>query len=274
MINLYAYTYPSAINKFPGFILTKVGDSHRDVETRMNEQRGSAEFEDQIQFGKWNGLTQIKRDFDVHKHLTLRGLHHREGKGTEWFKIPGDTVDDARRYIDDLVTELEGRKVRDRVTLRQVQQKALDRAIDIINGATDSASIIANLCPRFGKTIWSLMLFNRITEQYGNRIMLLPAYWLASHSSFIDELERFDDFQDIVEIDVDRPGAEQMAQDALDTGMRIVIPISLHGDVSDWKRKHKWVAELDRNEIFVFADEGDFGTHTDMQRKRLEFILG
>ena len=45
MINLYAYTYPSATKLFDDYVLTKVGDSIRDVEVRMNEQGGAAEYE-------------------------------------------------------------------------------------------------------------------------------------------------------------------------------------------------------------------------------------
>ena len=42
MINLYAYTYPSAMAKYDGYILTKVGDSTRDVDIRIDEQGGAA----------------------------------------------------------------------------------------------------------------------------------------------------------------------------------------------------------------------------------------
>lgn len=40
MINMYAYTYPAAKQEYlaDGFILTKVGDSHREADTRIGEQ--------------------------------------------------------------------------------------------------------------------------------------------------------------------------------------------------------------------------------------------
>lgn len=275
MINLYAYCYPSTMHKFPGYILTKVGDSHRDVDVRMNEQGGAAENEAKVKVGSWPNCQKIERDYVLHDVLKNKGLYHYgDHKGTEWFKIPGNTVDEAFAFLDAEITTLEGEKVRQKVVLRQVQERALEQAMQYIETAEDSASLIANLCPRFGKTIWALSLFNRITAKYGNRVMLLPAYWLSVHSSFISELDRFSDFNDIVQVNTDDEDAADIAAAALENGQRIVVPISLHGDLEEWQDKHEWIAEIDINDIFMFADEGDFGTHTENQRDKLAFLFG
>jgi hypothetical protein len=276
MINLYAYSYPAAVNKFSdsGFTLLKLGDSHRDTEVRINEQGNSAEWEEKIIIGSWNNLQTIKRDHDLHEILTKRGLWHSgKHKGTEWFKIPARSTDEARAYLDDLVTEFEGKRIRKTVKLRSLQQKALVKAMTIIDRAGFEVSLIANLCPRFGKTIWSLMLFNAITKKYGNRVMLLPAYWLSVHSSFVNELNDYDDFLDIVQIDVNDPNAEAQANDALTAGQRILVPMSLHGDLEEWKTKHSWIANIPNSDVFSFADEGDFGTHTENQVAKLDYIF-
>jgi hypothetical protein len=274
MINLYAYCYPSTMHKFPGYILTKVGDSRRDVDVRLNEQGGASENEAKIKVGAWPNCQKIERDYVLHEVLKNKGLYHYgDHKGTEWFKIPGDTVEDARKFLDQEITQLEGEKVRQSVVLRQVQQTALDQAMQFIESAEDSASLIANLCPRFGKTIWALSLFNRITAKYGNRVMLLPAYWLSVHSSFISELDRFKDFNDIVQIDADDEEAATVAWTAIENGQRIIVPISLHGEIDEWCSKHSWLADIPNDEIFMFADEGDFGTHTENQKEKLNFLF-
>jgi len=275
MINLYAYTYPAAMKKFvdSGHILIKVGDSHRDVSVRMNEQGGAAEFEKKIVVGSWLNLRVIRRDFEVHNILTKNGLHHQEGSGTEWFRIPGNNIEEAYRFLDKLITDIEGKKIRKSVNLRDIQKRTLDQAMSMIDSGKGEASLIANLCPRFGKTIWALSLFNRITKKHGNRVMLLPAYWLSAHSSFIGELDQYDDFLDIVQIDVDDANASREAEAALESGNRIIIPISLHGDLEMWCKKHDWIADINNNEIFMFADEGDFGTHTDNQTAKLDFLF-
>jgi hypothetical protein len=209
--------------------------------------------------------------------LTKRGLHHTDGKGTEWFKIPAKDNDEAFAYIDSIVTKLEGRVVREDVKLRALQARALDQAMEIIDnvasGGGKDVGIIANLCPRFGKTIWALMLFNRITAKYKNRVMLLPAYWLSAHSSFVKELSKYSDFLDMTAIDVDSPTASHDAWAQINAGKRVVIPISLHGDLEEWKKKHWWLSTIPNHEIFNFADEGDFGTHTENQIAKLKFIF-
>ena len=273
MVNLYAYTYPNYENVKPGYILTKCGDSIRDVDIRMNEQGGAAEAFAKVIVGSWPGLQKIQRDYEVHDVLKKEGLWHKDGAGTEWFLIPGNTVEEAFEYLDNVVTQLEGHVVRKSVVLRTLQQKALDKAMDIIASGNADTSIIANLCPRFGKTIWSLMLFNAISAEYGNRVMLLPAYWLSVHSSFEKEVAEFNDFRDISVVDASKEGAAEAAQAALNAGQRIVVPISLHGDVDEWKQKHQWIADIDNNDIFMFADEGDFGTHTENQVQKVEFMF-
>jgi len=173
-----------------------------------------------------------------------------------------------------LIESFEGERVRPSVKLRGIQQHNLDKAMAIIESAgKDAASIIANLCPRFGKTIWALMLFNRISKKYGNRVMMLPAYWLSVHSSFESEIDRFKDFQDIRYIDTNEPEAWSTAGSYLEQGLRIVIPISLHGDYEEWCQKHHWISTIPNDEIFMFADEGDFGTHAENQVAKLNYLF-
>jgi hypothetical protein len=279
MINIYAYTYQSAMKIFAKdrFILVKIGDSTRDVDVRMSEQGGAAEYEAKIKVGSWENLKKIKRDHTIHKILTKRGLHHTDGKGTEWFKIPAATIDDAQAYVDQIIASKEGHKVRPAVILRNQQKRTLERAMEIIKecaeSGQDSTSIIANLCPRFGKTIWALMLFKRISEEYGNRVMLLPAYWLSAHSSFEKELDEFADFINMRVIDTDSEEPWTTVGEFYRDGKLIVIPISLHGEIESWKEKHRWISTIPNELIFNFADEGDFGTHTENQVTKMEFLF-
>jgi len=280
MINMYCFTYKGAIDKHlhEGYILVKIGDSHRDVDIRMNEQGTSAEYEAMIKVGRWNNLKKIDRDYRVHEVLTKRGLHSTAGKGTEWFKIPAANLTEVFHYIDKVISALEGTKVRASVKLRSMQKRVLTQTNSIISKrfkqGHHSASIVANLCPRFGKTIWALEQFNQLTEKYGNKVMLLPAYWLSVHTSFIDELDRYREFNDICHIDIDSPDAAHDAMAALAQGQRIIVPISLHGDVVSWIKKHEWIRTfVPLGTIFNFADEGDFGTHTDSQVEKLDYLF-
>jgi hypothetical protein len=75
------------------------------------------------------------------------------------------------------------------------------------------------------------------------------------------------------EIDINHPDAEIISVRHLKNGLRIVIPISLHGEFSEWSEKHKWLTNHKLDDIFMFADEGDFGTHTENQAAKLEFLF-
>lgn len=276
MINLYAYSYPAAMREFAdeGYTLIKLGDSHRDTDVRIAEQGGAAEWQGKVKIAEWVGLKKIERDFVIHRILTERGLWHKEDNaGTEWFKIPAKNAAEVYRYIDKIVTDLEGKRVRKPVKLRPLQQRQLDKALELIDNGKASAELIANLCPRFGKTVWAIKLFDEISKKYGNRVMLVPAYWLSVHTSFIDELDKYTDFSDIRVVDPSEPEAYLSAWDYIQRGERILIPVSLHGNLTEWCNKHYWISTIPNNEIYVFADEGDFGTHTDNQQAKLEFLF-
>lgn len=279
MINLYAYTYPAARKEFPGYILTKVGDTHREIWERLNEQGGAAEWQGKILIGGWEDLVIIERDYEIHKILEERGLHHFEdGKGTEWFKIPAQNDKEVFEYLDAIIKEIEGRIVRKSVKMRGLQVISMAKTLEIIEKAVaqgkDVATVIANLCPRFGKTIWALMLFKEINKKYGNNVMMLPAYWLSSHTSFLNELKSFNDFLDMVHIDTNDTDAENQYVSAKNEGKLSVITFSLHGnDLEVWKNKYGWIRNIPLEMIFSFIDEGDFGAHTENQQKKFSFLF-
>lgn len=268
MINLYAFTYPSNTIRYEGYWACKIGQSSRSVDIRMNEQGGSAESEAKLKIGEWNDVKKISGDGDIHAVLKKRGFHVIEGSGKEWFKIPAVNQEEAYQYIDNLIAELEGEKVRKKVILRNLQQKAMDAAWEIIESSGFDSTIIANLCPRFGKTIWVLSLFNKIHEKYGNRVLLLPAYWLSSHTSFENELPLYNDYKNVVVVDNGEDAEKAIAQ-----GKCIMILLSLCGDYDDWVSKNQWIADIDNNDIFMYADEGDFGTHTERQIEKMDYIF-
>lgn len=280
-MNFYAYTYPAhieLISRRKG-LWVKFGDTIRAEAIRMNEQGGASEAEAKVEIKTWTNVTTIARDYAVHRVLRKRGCQNPEeftGKGTEWFKIPVATVEEARDYLNALVDEVGGSGASKKdVKLRKLQKTTLDKAMAIIEGEEEGnvANIVANLCPRFGKTIWALSLFNRIHEKYGNRIMLLPAYWLSVHSSFADEVDQYREFGDIAVISTKSETASEEVEVAFANGQRVILEVSLHRDVDSWKEKHEWLRNIDNNEFFVFSDEADFGSHTENQVEKLQYIF-
>jgi hypothetical protein len=269
-LKIYAYTFPAAMEEFEGYILVKIGKTRRSIDARLSE--GTTDFQEKVRIGSWDGFKRIKSDGDVHNHPSLKPLHyHKEGIGNEWFRIPANSLEEVYEFIDNVITDLEGHRVRASVILRAAQQRALDKLLNFI--AMGKTFVVANLCPRFGKTIWALMAFNKIHEFYGNNTMFLPSYWLSSHNSFIDEIKRFNDFNDIVQVNARDAGAEQLYRDTIAIGNRACIIMSLHGDFESWSKTHAWLREIPLESIFSFLDEGDFGAHTPNQKLKLEFLF-
>lgn len=302
MRNVYAFTTLLDMMINPNFARIKIGDTHHSGNKRTKQQQTGISSKQIIINPKgdindrswdWSGLKNIKGDGDLHNHKSLsRYRLPADESGDEWFSFPlpdhlkgADVpIEEKIRYIwkliDDVVADLEGRRVRKAVKWRQVQNIRLNRAMKYIaEGKTEG---IAFLCPRFGKTLWALGLFNRLSETYGNRAMLVPVYWLSVHTSFEDEIGAYADFQDIVYIDDKDVNAEAIACAALQAGKRILIAISLHGKMADgkteeemgnWVKRNRWIRSIPDADKFMFADEGDWGTHTDNQIKKINFLF-
>lgn len=272
--NLYAWTVQSYAMDNPNYVKVKIGQSE-DPKRRIAE---SQTYQPEIisTIATWKNLKKIKADTDVHRKLAAKGLKVKEG-GQEFFTIPvsGDIyeerIDQVRKYIDAIVTELEGEKVRDRVILRAIQCEKINEALNIIkNAKKNTVSIVANLAPRFGKTIFGLSLFNELHRKNNIHTMIVPLYYL--HNSFAVEIDRFSDFNDVVYIDADETNAEKKYNDAINSNKRAVIKISLNRSFDEWSQKHEWISKIPCDKKYTFCDEGDFGTWTQEQKKKIECI--
>jgi len=298
MRNVYGYTTINDLAITPGYAYIKVGDSHHTAHVRTKQQQTgqsssqivlnpSGNLEDRS--WEWRGLKRIKGDSDLHAHKALAKYKlPAKQSGDEWFAIPVDpSLSDEEkvrflwRYIDDIVTDLEGHKVRPSVRYRVSQISRHNQAMRAISqGKTEG---IAFLCPRSGKTLWALGMFDRLTKTYGNRVMLVPVYWLSVHTSFEAECEAYSDFQDIVVVRSKDEDSELAACMALREGKRVLVLISLCGkfedgvfeeeDMSTWVKQNRWVQQIPNDDKFMFADEGDYGSHTAKQLKKLEFLF-
>lgn len=293
-INLYAYTYPShelelrekikdptsSVLPYAG-LWVKIGDSHRDPMLRMSEQGGASEQAKKIVLGTWLDVNTIQRDYEVHHELTLRGYRqdaYATGAGTEWFLIPGKSNNEVLAEINSVLDSFGEGTSKTKVKLREQQSFALKKAMDIIRlskkNGQDKINIVANLCPRFGKTIWALSVFNEISKKYNTNIMLLPAYWLSVHTSFGDEVEKYYEFKNMRVFDTRDEDAGRKVREALKQGHQVVLMNSLHGDVDVWTDKLKWLQTLLKKEnVFVFSDEADFGSHTENQVNKLQSMI-
>jgi hypothetical protein len=268
MLSIYAYTYDAAKSEFAdeGKMLVKIGDTTRTVEERLAEQGDAAEWQEKRFVGKWEDVKRIKRDHDIHDILKSRGFHYTDGRGTEWFKIPATNVSEAFDYIDTIITDLEGERVRAELKLRSYQDELLQNAKTIIANGDHSAKLLALLCPRFGKTVWALELYRQLSEECGTEIMFLPCYWHGVFSSFEEDIKPFSNFNDMVF--VGKGGTAKEINEILANGKKPVVALSLQNP--NWTR---WLKKVNATKAFMFVDEGDFGAHTEGQVKKVKKLV-
>jgi hypothetical protein len=275
MINIYGYSYPSAIKEFKdqGFILAKIGDSHREVDIRLSEQGGAAEWEGKVKIGEWVNLQNISRDYELHYVLTERGLWHKtDGAGNEWFRIPATTVEEAHAYINTLVTDLEGGNVSPPYQLREHQSRTADSLIDIINKKGLDVTVLEEQAPRSGKTLTNCHSFLELNKHFGINLMLIPVYWLSALTSYKNEIKRWRQLHDISFFDTVTDGNwSSDAQQLLSQGKKVCLGISTHASES-WFEKYRWINEYS-NPAFVVSEEADFGSHTEDTLEKYKFLI-
>ncbi|MCP4798731.1 MAG: hypothetical protein GY893_02150, partial [bacterium] len=192
------------------------------------------------------------------------------GKGTEWFYFnqnPGVANKEISKVIESF-----GQTARPKIVLREEQERTLNEAVRIaLDTDSNRVDIAANLPPRFGKTIWALMVFRRFARSLNHDTMILPASWLSSQTSFKQEIKTFHEFKDMVFIDTRLNGWVTDMNNAYAEGKKVVIAVSLH--TTD-KYKLKPLRDINNGYKFVCIDEGDFGAWTPNSRAILDYIVG
>jgi len=135
---------------------------------------------------------------------------------------------------------------------------------DILEAIGDGKrTIVAELCPRFGKTIWT----GALARESGRRLTIVASYVLTSFSSFENDLSRFDQFKDMVLVDMSNGEHAKIIDSALASGKQVVAFLSMCAG-GKRQRKIDYLFGLDAKRLLVI-DEADFGAHKAAQSKPL-----
>ncbi len=121
--------------------------------------------------------------------------------------------------------------------------------------AEGKRTIVAELCARFGKTIWSGALVRETNAQ----VTIVASYVLTSFASFRKDLSSFEQFRDLILVDAGEPDWEDIVTSAIDQGKQAVVFLSM---CSGGRRQDKidFLFNLDVVRLVVI-DEADFGVH-------------
>ena len=121
--------------------------------------------------------------------------------------------------------------------------------------ANDKRTIVAELCARFGKTIWA----GAVIRERATPLTIVASYVLTSFASFKKDLSSFEQFRDLVLVDAaDEDWAEEVTN-GLEAGFQVVVFLSMCGGERRQDRINFLFAQ--DCERMLIIDEADFGMH-------------
>lgn len=141
--------------------------------------------------------------------------------------------------------------------LSQNQYTAAENVLAAI--AEGKKTIVAELCARFGKTIWSGALIRETAAP----LTIVASYVLTSFASFKKDLSAFEQFRDFVLVEAGEAGWEDRVRDNLSADTQVVVFLSM---CSGGRRQDKidFLFGLPVTRL-VLVDEADFGVHQSKQ---------
>ena len=124
-------------------------------------------------------------------------------------------------------------------------------------------TILAELCARFGKTLWS----GAIARELEFPVTIIASYVLTSFSSFMKELRSFEQFKDMVLVDMKADDCQDTINEALANGKQVVAFISMCNG-SKRSTHLDFLFNLPGRRL-VIVDEADYGMKQVNQSKPL-----
>lgn len=298
----YGFTYPEHFDAMfrRRALFIKDGDAY-DTEVRWTNAdiSGANEASKKLKIYMFPDLEGVNRDYEYRDELAKffpQSHPELKGHGKEWHAVPTSIIPEEllNNYIkhaevefnlavDPIIDWLKEKHAQifskysaDNATravlLRDLQKEVIDRITYslMINGV--DITIIAELAPRFGKTICFLSLFKTLSEQFDHRVMVIPAYWLSAIASYRKEISSFRDYKEMVFVDtvIDNDWVKTV-ETALANNKLAVIGVSLYGDYSDFAVRHQWIHDY-AGTVLAVPEEADFGSHCERQQEKQAFL--
>jgi hypothetical protein len=129
--------------------------------------------------------------------------------------------------------------------------------------AEGKRTVIAELCARFGKTIWS----GALVRETDRPLTVVASYVLTSFASFEKDLTSFEQFRDLVLIDTANDDYQEVVDAALSQDKQVVAFLSMCAG-SNRQKKIDFLFSRDADRLVVI-DEADFGVHQLKQSRPL-----
>lgn len=265
---LYVYTTPSMRRDN----VVKIGDTTREVWTRVKEQDNTSNHEelDVIMTMLIPHSLDGKefRDHQIHAALSADG-RFRLRDNREFFVIEESTHEEQCAVIREVVqqTARDINSGRVELELTPDQYEAIEDALDAFNRG--DTTLLMELAPRFGKTIWAMILHRCLSEQ----VMVVATYWLSALTSFKTDITKFKEFENMIYIEANDVDFEELFATAIANSKKVVVGVSLFKNEGGLETKVEDLRTLiNFDDKWMFVDEADFGAWREGQKKIIDAL--
>jgi hypothetical protein len=208
----------------------------------------------------WNATeyAQLKGRFGVHQKVddVVRPVigHHVQA---DVHRIDADTL--IERVNKELIRHNQPLPL---AGLSQNQYSAAENVLAAVGAG--KSTIVAELCARFGKTIWSGTLVRETDAQ----LTVVCSYVLTVFASFKKDLTSFEQFRNLVLVDTADDDYQEQIMAGLAEGKQVVAFLSM---CAGGRRQDKidYLFGINGYTRLVLVDEADFGVHKAGQSKPL-----
>jgi hypothetical protein len=218
-----------------------------------------------------DGTIQLECIWDVTEYATKVGRNYIHGKVDDHIR----PFIGFRKGSTGEVHELSATEIKIKVNkvlskfgqplpIAGLSQNQADAAINVLAAISNGKrSIVAELCARFGKTIWSGALIRETNAE----LTVVASYVLTSFASFEKDLTSFEQFKDLVLIDTANDDYQEVIAAGLAQGKQVVALLSMCSG-SNRQKKIDFLFGQPCTRL-VLVDEADFGVHKSNQSKPL-----
>jgi hypothetical protein len=277
-----------------GFLEFGVGDTRVDAEYSTIASRMRGHTSSKNPAWQQHLLDSIPnpgyRDYRLHGEIrqtfAAQLTDPDSGKRNELFRVAVDKMlieqfvkskdfEPVRKWLNEKIrrcaANLNPNHEKQSVTIRNIQALVIDKVLSSLRDNGVETNFVCELAARIGKTILFLELAKSMREEFGHESMVIMAYGvgLSVRTSYKNEIAKYNDFADMTFIDASESDAEKQYRKTVKDGRMPIVFVSLNPEVED---KYEWINRLAGTHI-ALLEETDFGTHTDSQVEKVEYIL-
>jgi hypothetical protein len=183
-------------------------------------------------------------------------IGYRKGSTGEIHKLHGD---DMKFRVNKLLAKLGQPLITAGLSTKQYE--VANEVVDMFNSS--SRVVLAELCARFGKTIWS----GAVAVEMGVDIVIVASYVKTVFTSFATDLTSFQQFANYAHIDTADADYQEQVEVALAEGKKVFAYLSL-ANGSKRQERIDYLFNNSNNKMLI-VDEADFGAHHLKQAKPL-----